>query len=297
MPTGLTAVRILGWSVIDEAQPLAPLDFSSTLQTLDEACSWLPGGAYTTFRTYEGNKVIRLEDHFQRLEESARLASHPQTINRSCVRQALRDALRQVAGLGKGGVAQPDDFRFRLVLDLEKRPGDLYLVCEPLPLLPPAAYERGVKVILTRQLSRHLPQAKLTDFIPQAEAERHKLPEDVNETLMVDAQGFILEGLSSNFFAVKQGEIWTAQQGVLDGITRRQALVAAQAVGIPVHRQSLRIDEIDQISEAFITSASRGVLPVTQIGDFLIGSGLPGTLTRRLMSAYNNRLALELETI
>ncbi len=254
--------------------------------SLDEACRRLPGGAYTTLRTFGGARSLRLEDHFDRLEESANLAGVPVQLPRAELRQALRQLIAQ--GLQTG------NFRIRIVLDLESTPGDLYLARSPLHLPTPKAYLHGVKTILT-PLQRSQPAAKLTAFIQQA-ALVH-LPPGIHEALMVDPAGRILEGLSSNFYAFIEGKIWTAGEGVLEGITRRLALEEARADGLEVCLEAPAVADIPSFQEAFITSTSRAVLPVVSIDSQQVGSGQVGRVARRLLALYQARIERELEEI
>ena len=166
----------------------------------------------------------------------------------------------------------------------------------PLDVPPPAAYREGVAII-TCTLERLLPQAKLTRFIARSRHIRQSLPPGVNEAVMVSADGFLLEGLTSNFFAICQDEIRTAEQAVLAGITRSLVLEAARRLGLPVRFQPVHLSELAALQEAFLTSSSRGVLPVSRIDSIQIGAGKPGPLTRRLMHIYDAIILEQLEPI
>ncbi len=256
--------------------------------SLDSAQAQLPDGAYTTLRTFERYKTLPLEAHFERLEQTAQLAGQPLKLERKLLRQALRLAV--VAYLpGR-------ELRLRLFIDLQEQPGTAYILCEELRTPPAQAYEEGVKVI-TCDYVRLNPKAKLTRTMVGAQNLRQTFPGDVDEALMVDEAGHILEGLSSNFFAVLNGEVWTAEEGVLSGITRQLVLDEIHQAGIVLHLASFPLTKADQLQEAFITSASRGVLPVRQINDWVVGSGLPGAITRQLAKRYAQRISLDIEEI
>ena len=81
----------------------------------------------------------------------------------------------------------------------------------------------GVKV-RTHSLHRENPKAKSTEFVGQADKVRANIGPDVNEIVMVGPDGRMLEGLSSNFFAIKDGVIWTEDEAVLPGLTRKVVL-------------------------------------------------------------------------
>jgi branched-chain amino acid aminotransferase len=170
----------------------------------------------------------------------------------------------------------------------------VYIAAEPLHVPPERAYAEGVKTI-TVEMQRQTPKAKLTRFIERSGSVRQALPQDVNEAIMVNAQGQVLEGLTSNFFGVLDGVLWTAEEGVLSGITRSLTLECAARLGIPVTLQALHKGQIPILKEAFITSSSRAVLPVRQIDDCRFTA--PGPLTHQLMDAYNQAIEREVDWI
>jgi branched-chain amino acid aminotransferase len=263
-------------------------ELPASVRGLDDTSRLLPGGAYTTFRTYNRTRALHLTAHLNRLEETAALAGIPVRLEHAPLRKALANGIEIFPAEG--------ELRMRLILDLEQIPGDLYLSVETLAVPPDAAYLHGVQVI-TCDLQRALPRAKLTRFIAKADPLRKGLPAGVNEAVMVNKDGLLLEGLSSNFFAVLDGEIWTAGEGVLEGITRTLVIEAAQKSGVSLHLQSPSVNDLQRFQEAFITSSGRGLLPVCKIDDAQIGSGSPGQITQRLMVLFSERILADLEPI
>jgi branched-chain amino acid aminotransferase len=255
--------------------------------SLDEISRMLPQGAYTTFRTYEGTKVLRVDDHFNRLAEAAAALQANITIDFTRLRPALSWLVRRTDWIDK---------RIRLTLDLSQKPGDLYAAFEPLVIPTADDYRNGVSV-MTRLYQRQLPRAKLTAFINTAEKLRQAVGSGINEVIMVNDRGELLEGLSSNFFCVLLGRVWTAEEGVLPGITRRIVLESLDRIHFPVSLSPLPISRVQEFSEAFITSTSRAVLPVIHIDQKIIGSGMPGQVTRLLMVAYQAQIQAEITDI
>lgn len=253
-------------------------------KTLDDANRRLPEGGYTTFRTFYRFSILRLEDHFHRLEETAALAGQPVTLDQEQVCAALHEALARYPA---------ENMRVRLTLDLRDVPGTVYILIEELRVPSPEAYQRGVRVV-TRSLHRDNPKAKLTGFITQAADVRQGLPRGVNEAVMVGEDGLALEGLSSNFFAVKDGLVWTAEKGVLAGITRAMALEVIRERQIPLRLEGISAEALPCLDEAFLTSASRAVLPVVSIDGAAVGGGQPGRLTREIMQGYQALIDREL---
>jgi branched-chain amino acid aminotransferase len=281
--------EVFSWKVIITADHyrIEPVNLPTLSATLDEASSILPGGSYTTFRTYGGIRVVRLSDHIARLHSAARLIERNHfTKNTTAIRSALREII---------SLYQSSEHRVRLTLDLEQEPGVVYISLVKMTPLPEHIYRDGVKAI-TCGIHRTVPKAKLTRFLTSANHIRSQLPQDVHEALMV-SDGKILEGLSSNFFAVRDRQIWTAEEGVLSGVTRSVVIDEIRSTGTLIHLLALPVDDIPAIQEAFITSSSRGVLPVVQIDDWTIGAGVPGPITIQLHKSYLQRIEEELEEI
>lgn len=114
---------------------------------------------------------------------------------------------------------------------------------------------------------------------------------------MVGEDGRLLEGLSSNFFGVQGGTIYTADEGVLSGITRQLVLEEIRQRGLPICYDGLPVDQISSLDEAFITSASRAVLPVVEIDGQPVGCGKPGPVSKTLRDGYLARVEKELDTL
>lgn len=254
------------------------------------AADALPSGAYTTFRTYDGNRVLRLEQHLARLEESIALMGRPSHINRELAYQTIRMALRD---------ADYPEARLRLTFAIiEQAPmpmAQFFATVEPFTPYPSTLYENGVACV-TMPLRRENPHAKSTAFNVTASTIYKNLPTGVHEGLMVADDGAILEGLSSNFFAIMPPlTLHTEEARVLMGVTRSLVLELAQSlVFSPI---AANIKAVTQIQECFITSVSRGVLPVVKIDEVMIGDGTPGPITRQLIQRLAALIAHEAKPV
>lgn len=255
--------------------------------SLDGVSLQLPAGVYTTFRTYDRTKVLDLDAHFDRLEKSAGFLGHPLSLNKEQLRRAIRMIL---LGLSE------NNHRLRVSVGFKDDFQQIFVSVEPLHLLPKSSYEKGVNVVLS-DIHRETPKAKSTTFIQQANAARGNLRGKVNEALMVDWRGIILEGLSSNFFAVRSGVVFTADEGILEGITRSLAIASARALQLEIKWIGVHVSDFLQLDECFITSSSRGVLPVINIGNIQIGDGKPGQITRAIAEYFNMLIVRKLEEI
>jgi branched-chain amino acid aminotransferase len=250
--------------------------------TLAASSGELPEGAYTTLRTYGGRGVVRLGQHLRRLEESAALQGRPGPIDPAVARRAIAAAL---------DAASHPESRLRLTF----APPRLFVAIEPFAPLPERLYEEGVACV-TLEVQRQNPHSKDTRFIATAQAAYTKLPAGVEEGLIVGEDGAVLEGLSSNFFALVGGTLRTEEERVLIGVTRSLVLEVAEGL-MPVDRRAVRREDLPHIAEAFITSVSREVLPVVRIDDRPVGGGGIGVGTRAIRHAFDALVEREAETL
>jgi branched-chain amino acid aminotransferase len=221
------------------------------------------------------------------LSLSAGLTNHVISIDEEMVRTALHHIIM---------LSSAQELRIRMILDLSIHPGEIFICTEPLRIPSAKDYEEGVNVV-TIPMHRVNPRAKLTGFIHSASNIRATLPAGVNEALMVDENSMVLEGLSSNFFAVRNNSLWNAEEGVLPGITRCVVLAVAEQIGIPIILSPISVQEFETIDEAFITSTSRAILPVVSVDGKKIGDGKPGDITKELMVKFQEEIQAELEEI
>ena len=256
--------------------PEGPRSLRTKAQTADEWTRQAPQGFYTTFRTLAGGtKVLGLKSHLARLYVPA----EAQAIQPDVKEDELRDALSRLTAQNA-----PGESRVRLVLSATDSPGAVFALIEPFQ--PPAdtVYRNGVNVV-TMPLERVTPRLKSTEFIGRSKTAREMVHGDVYEVLLVRS-GRILEGMTSNFFYVKDGMVGTAHRDILLGVTRRTVLRVVRRRGIGVTYRPLKQEQVPVVSEAFITSSSRGIVPVVKIDDMSVGEGQPGPITQQLMEAY-----------
>ena len=264
--------RILVWNITKSKTEQVKLeDYSS----LDAVTRQLPDGFYSTFRTFGGcTRVLGLTAHLRRLFEPVLMPE----VDKSLLRRELHNLLTPY---------RPGEARVRAIMTKEAQ---VYVALAPLIPLPHEIYEKGVRAETT-ELQRQQPQLKSTSFIGRSESERkHIAQEGIFEALLVK-DGNILEGMTSNFFYVlgRDGtspHVCTASTDILFGITRETVIDIARGMGLEVMYEPLKRDQLGTVSEAFITSSSRGVVPVVQIDGVTIGQGSPGSITRQLSAAY-----------
>jgi branched-chain amino acid aminotransferase len=182
-------------------------------------------------------------------------------------------------------------------LDLDPASCDdsrLVVIAFPLGAPTPEMMEKGVAVAIV-SVARNSPRAidpavksgnYLNNVLAVGEARRRS---GAYEAILCAGDGSVAEGASSNVFAVVGGELRTPPPdvGILDGITRAKVIELARGAGISLVERRIQPDELRGADEAFLTSATRGVLPIATVDERPIGAGAPGPITRRLMGLYD----------
>ena len=248
------------------------IPFQTQAKTLDEMTRELPQGFYTTFSTLShGTKVLGLHAHLQRLyvpaAESGVIPSIP-----------VETLQTRIAWLAKLNL--PKESRIRLILT--RNNGAVYVGIQPFEPIPQEIYQSGVKVV-TAEMVRQSPRVKDTGFISSSVEQRRQVGLDVFEVLLTK-NGRVLEGMTSNFYAVKGKTLVTAQSGILPGVTRRVILRLARGQGMSIEYRAPFLNE--KFNEAFLTSSSRGVVSIVSIDNKSVGQGSVGKWTKILSKAY-----------
>lgn len=264
---------------------LHPVDY--TAESLADAARFEPDdGIYTVTNTFDGVRVLRIDAHLDRMEDSARRAGIPLALDRPRLRAALREMI---------AAARFGNVRFRVTVP-RQQPDTFILSLEPFKALPPALLAQGVRVITVPNSARSNAAAKTTDWMHQREAIAEHLPAGIYDAILLNAAGELLEGLGANFYAILDGELRTAGEGVLPGIAQQIVFEVAPAV-LPVRRDAVYVGDVPRLSEAFITSSSRGIVPVVEIDGHRLGDGRPGTLTESLRERYTAWTDAHLEAL
>lgn len=263
---------------------LHPVDY--TAGSLAEAVRYEPEGVYTVTNTYHTTQVLKFDAHLNRMEDSAMRADIPLKIDRKRLRHALRQMVEE-AGYG--------DVRFRITVP-RAAPDTYIITLEPYTPPSPELLQTGIRVITAPDSARDNPAAKTTGWMHDRQALQAALPAGYSDIILTDAGGNLLETTSANFYAILDGELRTAGTGVLPGIA--QQIVFEIAVGeLPITRVAPNQADIPRMSEAFITSSSRGIIPVVAINDTVLGDGTPGPKTRALRQSYDRWVRDHLEEL
>ena len=109
---------------------------------------------------------------------------------------------------------------------------------------------------------------------------------DAQTAALVDAKGNIKEGPGFNIFMIKDNQLITTAEGVLQGITRKIAIQLGQQLGMDIEFGEVSAEAFRNADEAFATSTAGGIMAITQVDEKVIGGGQIGPLTLQLKEAY-----------
>jgi branched-chain amino acid aminotransferase len=247
---------------------------------------------YEVLRTY-GGRPFESSRHFRRMRASAdRLGiSIPATDGEllAQVRALLARAgdvesyVRIVVTCGVGDSSYDfDDVVGPTVVMMQK----------PLRPVPERKYAEGIRVsaVDIRRNSRQSldPAIKSSNLLNNILALRQARARGAEEPVLLNLDGFVAEGASTNVFTVKDGTLCTPplSAGILAGITRQIVLELAASLDVPSREETLELAELLGADEAFLSSTTKEVLPIRQVDESLIADGRPGKITRKLLEAF-----------
>ncbi|MCB1740951.1 MAG: aminotransferase class IV family protein [Gammaproteobacteria bacterium] len=283
----------LGLFAVGRHAPPDPMPVPAGVRTLNELLDGFAPGVYTAFRTFEHNRFLHLDRHLTRLRQSAQRAGLADALDEQALRAALHAVCTQASGI-----------EHQVRIDVIGRPLDdgagTQMLIALAPFEPPSErlYTEGVRVRTTRELTRDDPLTKSAAFVARRAALEQRLKSlddqgggamtgpEVHEIIMLDPQDRLLEGLRSNFYAVRAQTLLSPPDGTLQGITQSILLELARQSGITQTLEAVRLSELATLEEAAISASSKGIVPVVQIDELPIGDGRPGPLVTRLVQAY-----------
>jgi D-alanine transaminase len=145
----------------------------------------------------------------------------------------------------------------------------------------------GVKVVTTPDLRWLRRDIKSVMLLAPVLGKQEAYEKGAQEAWMVE-DGKVTEGTSSNAYIVKDGKVITRplSNRILAGCTRRALFRLAKEHGVQVEERSFSVDEALAADEAFLTSASQFVMPITEIDGHRIGGGQPGPVTRKMREIF-----------
>tara|TARA_Y100000814_G_scaffold292430_1_gene271024 strand:+ start:992 stop:1918 length:927 start_codon:yes stop_codon:yes gene_type:complete len=148
-----------------------------------------------------------------------------------------------------------------------------------------SAIRRGSPDYLDPRLNCH---SKLHEVVALSQA----IGAGADEALMLDINGFVSTCNATNFFIVRNGEVWTSTgKYCMNGVTRGKVLAVSERAGIPALRKDFSLVDVYSADEAFVTGTFGGITPVSEIDGRSVSSvTLPGLMTQRLIDLYDREV-------
>lgn len=250
-------------------------------------------GVFEGLRIYSG-KVFRLEEHVQRLYESAKSIwleipltpeQMSEAINQTVTKNELSDGyIRAIVTRGAGSLG----------LD-PRRCSDpqIIIIADTIKLYPQEYYDNGLDIITVSVIRNHPaalnPRIKSLNYLNNILAKIEGIQAGCIEALMLNHKGEVAECTGDNVFIVKQGRLLTPplDAGILAGVTRAAVIDLAAELAIPFAEQVLSKHDIYVADECFLTGSAAEVIPVVKVDSRTIGSGKPGPTTKHLTTAFH----------
>ena len=254
-------------------------------------------GAFEGVRAYpteRGTAIFRLQEHTQRLFNSAKILRIKIPFTMEEVNEAQRTVVR-ANGL-QSGYIRPLTWIGSEKLGVSPKGNRVHLMVAAWAwgaYLGEQGLKRGIRV-KTSSYTRHhvnitMTQAKtVSNYTNSILANMEATDDGYDEALLLDPSGFVSEGAGENVFIVKDGVIYTPDlsAGALNGITRNTVLHIARDLGLEVVQKRITRDEVYIADEAFFTGTAAEVTPIRELDRVQIGAGERGPVTEKIQSAF-----------
>lgn len=245
------------------------------------------------YKTAAGSSVFRLQEHVDRLFDSAHILQMELPYSREAVNEAVLETIRAnkieacyirplaFIGYGAMGIFPKDN---PVELSIAVWPWGSYLGEEGL--------KNGIRVKVSSFSRPHvnatMVRAKTTaNYANSLLAKREALKDGYDEAMLLDTDGYVAEGSGENVFIVRKGVIKTPPlTSILEGITRETIMQLAAERGMRLVEERFTRDELYIADEAFFTGTAAEITPIREADNRLIGAGKPGPVTKQLQAAF-----------
>jgi branched-chain amino acid aminotransferase len=247
-----------------------------------------------SYTTNDGPAIFRLEDHIKRLFNSTKayfmhLGYTKEEIIQSSINTVKANNLdecyiRIIAFYGYGKLG---------VNPLPNKVSIVIAVLNWSEHIKKENREEGIDTIVSSWIkmdARSMPtHAKgVANYANSALARMEAIKSGVDEAIMINSNGFVVEASAENIFFVKDGIVYTPpiSTGALEGITRDTVIEIAKENKIPLNIENISRDEMYCFEEAFLTGTASEIVPVCKIDHRVVGDGKIGPITRKIQNYY-----------
>jgi branched-chain amino acid aminotransferase len=260
--------------------------------TLHYGCGAFEG--VRAYKTAQGTAIYRLQEHTQRLFNSAKILRMNIPFSLEEVMQAQKDVVR-LNNL-ESCYIRPLTWIGSQKLGVSPKGNKIHIMVAAWAwgaYLGEEGMKRGIRV-KTSSFTRHhvnitMTQAKaVSNYTNSILANMEALDEGYDEALLLDAAGFVSEGAGENIFVVKDGVVYTPDlsAGALNGITRNTIFHICKDLGLELVQKRITRDEIYISDEAFFTGTAAEVTPIRELDRIQLGAGSRGPITEKIQTAF-----------
>ena len=245
------------------------------------------------YETAAGTAIFRLQDHTNRLFNSAHIYQIPLPYDRDTLNEAQREVVR-ANGLASCYL-RPLAFYGSEKMGVSPKGAQVHVAIAAWPwgaYLGETALAQGIRVKVSSFARQHvnvtMPRAKVaTTYANSIIANAEALQDGYDEALLLDTEGFVAEGAGENIFIVKDGVLCEPEiASALTGITRSTIHALAADLGLRVVTKRLTRDDVYIADEAFFTGTAAEVTPTREVDNRQIGAGRRGPVTEKLQQAF-----------
>src|SRR3989344_3450633 len=247
-------------------------------------------GMLRGFAVYEGitsfdGIPFYFHEHWNRLESSAAALGLTLPLSESDAFSATKELVRKNAGAKRANI--------RVICSGGPAVGGIeydpsrtlfYVTAEPMASLPESFYTNGAPLV-TYAHKRFMPEYKTTEYITAVRLQQKRKAAGAVEILYV-GDGNVLECATSNICIVKDDNVITPSEGVLDGITKQVAFTLSRDAGYNAEERRVSVKELAEADEIFNTSSFKDIVPIVRIDDHAAGGGTVGPVTKDLMRRF-----------
>ncbi|ESR27200.1 D-alanine aminotransferase [Lutibaculum baratangense AMV1] len=253
-------------------------------------------GVYEVCEIHQGRLVDETR-HLDRLERSLRELKIRMPMDRKALSHVLREVVRRNRvrhGLVYMQVTRGVSRRDHPFPSPEVQPALVVTAKSIDPAKGVKMAEKGIAVTTAPDNRWERVDIKTVGLLPNVLARQDAQEKGAQEAWLVDADGNVTEGSSTNAWIIKDGALITrhADRGILRGITRTVVVEVLAAEGLRLEERPFSVEEAKKADEAFVTSATKIVMPVVSIDGQAIGGGRPGPLVKRLRGAFRRHSEL-----
>lgn len=256
-------------------------------------------GVFEGIRVY-GGKIFRLEQHLDRLWNSAKAimlniplskAELTKACCEACRLNKVRDGyIRLVVTRGVGNLG---------LNPFQCPKPTVFIIADKIELYPEKVYREGIELVTaaTQRVNAAAvnPSIKSLNYLNNILAKIEAIHAGTIEAIMLNSSGYVAECTGDNIFIVRAGKVETplVSDGALIGITRAVILELAGTLGLPAVETHLTRYDVMTAEECFITGSAAEIVPVAKVDGRPIGHGKPGAVTLKLMSEFRRLIHAE----